>query len=179
MFALASIASACGDDDDGGRPRYQTGIQASPSTGVSDLGDRDLDRICESLDAYVETNIDFGTIAYISCLPQALVLSGGNRADCERRLDACTELFPEPVVIRAQIRDREVCYSDLRSCRASVAELEGCVNVNLDLALDILDWSCSGAGDADLREQAARVDTVTACADLDAACSRFATIGPD
>lgn len=180
LIALSSLAAACGDDDDEGRPRYRSGVQGSSTIDVADLDDDDLDRICESLDVYIDTNIDFSAIAYIACLPPAIVFSGGNAANCERRLDECTKEFPEPIAIQARVRNREVCYSNLQSCRASVADLEGCVNLNLDLALDILDWSCSGSADEDLRERAARaMDTASICADIDSACRRFAAFGPD
>jgi hypothetical protein len=178
---LVLFAFGC-DDDDEGRPPYRSGVTVGADGGVitvSDLPEPDLDRICQSYDVYVDTNISFDAIAYIACLPQAIVLSGGDSAECQRRLDACTDRFPEPIAIRAQVRDREVCYSTLRECRASVAEFEGCVNVNLDLALDILDnWTCGGA--ADLQEDADRaMDTVSACAEIDAACSDFSSFGPD
>jgi hypothetical protein len=180
-LTLLLVLSAACDDDDEGRPRYRIDIGSPNDAEVSDLPEEDLDRICESFDVYVDTNISFDAIAYIACLPPAIVLSLGDRDSCQERLDSCTSNFLKPIEVEAQVRNRTLCYSTLRECRASVTSLEGCVNVNLDLALDILDnWTCGGAADDDLRDRAARaMDTVSVCADLDAACARFANPGPD
>jgi hypothetical protein len=175
---LAAALLACDDDE---RPRYRADIEVDVSSPVSSLGERDRERICRSFDAYVDTYVSFDEIAYIACLPGAIVL-GGDERGCEQMLDTCMERFPEPVTVQARLRDTEICYASLDDCRASVDELEGCINVNLDLALDIADnWSCSGADDDDLRAQAARArETAEVCADIDAACREFATItGPD
>jgi hypothetical protein len=178
-IALLCLAAACDDDDDG-RPRYRADVTVDTTTPVSSLDDGELERICRSLDVYVDTHVSFDQVAYIACLPAAIVL-GGDAAGCEAQLDDCMALFPEPVAVRAQLRDTQVCYSSLTGCRASVSDLEGCINVNLDLALDIADnWSCSGAGDDDLRARAAEaMDTTSVCADIDAACNDFANLGPD
>ena len=179
--ALILSIWGCGDDDDGSaRPRYTAGV-SDMNAGVSTLGTGDQRRICESLDAYVSTNISFDEIAYIACLPVAIVL-GGNQQGCEQQLDECMAAFPEPIEIQAQLQDQQVCSDTLIQCEASVAQLEGCINVNLDLALDIIDnWSCSGVNDQNQREAAARaMDTATVCADISAACNRFASLnGPD
>jgi hypothetical protein len=181
--AVLCLVVACSDDDET-RPRYTSGVVDNSVTtggGVGRLGDPDLERICRSLDAYVETHISFDAIAYIACLPAAIVF-GGDRAGCERQLDECMALFPEPITVRARLDNTQVCYESLRRCDASVSALEGCINVNLDLAFQIIDnWSCSGVGDRDLRAEAARaMDTASVCADLSAACNDFATLaGPD
>lgn len=181
LTLLLVLSAGCGDDDGEGRPRYRVDVDVPNNTGVGDLDDDDLNRICESYDAYVDANVSFDSIAYIACLPVAIVTSAGNQDNCQRALDDCTENFPRPVDIQAQVRDRTVCYSTLRECGASVADLEGCVNVSLDLALDILDnWTCGSAADKELRDRALRaMDTVSVCADLNAACSDFANPGPD
>jgi hypothetical protein len=179
--ALVLSALGCGDDDEGSsRPRYASGVNDT-NAGVSTLDTSDQRRICESLDAYVQTNISFDEVAYIACLPAAIVL-GGSPEGCEQQLDDCMALFPEPIEIEARLQDQQVCSNSLVQCEASVAQLEGCINLNLDLALDIIDnWSCNGAADQDQREAAARaMDTATVCADIDAACNRFASLeGPD
>jgi hypothetical protein len=179
LALLAAALLACDDDDE--RPRYRADIEVDVSSPVSSLGERDRERICRSFDAYVDTYVSFDEIAYITCLPGA-ILGGVDERGCEALLDDCMADFPEPVAVQARLRDTEICYASLDDCRASVDELEGCINVNLDLALDIAgNWSCSGAQDEDLRAQAARArDTAEVCADIDAACRDFATIaGPD
>src|SRR3954452_17286797 len=69
-LALSALA-ACGSDDNDGPPRYQSGITASGP--VASLDNRQLQQICSSFDAYVDTNVGFDQIAYIACLPPALV----------------------------------------------------------------------------------------------------------
>lgn len=179
IYLLAFLVLGC-DDDDEGRPIYRSGVEVEVSSPVAGLGNGELQQICQTLDVYVDTYVSFEAIAYIACLPGAIVLGGGPQG-CERLLDQCMDGFPEPIQVQAELQNAEVCYTDLQSCQASVEELEGCINLNLDLAFEILEsWTCSGAGSEDLRAEAARaMDTASVCADLDAACNRFATLGPD
>ena len=174
-----SLLAACGDDDDGNaRAPYVSGVTGTVM--VSGLDENDLNRICTSLDAYVETEINFDQVAYVSCLPAAIVL-GGTQKGCNEQLDSCMALFPKPITVEAQLRDQEVCFSDLRRCQATVSSLEGCLNVNLDLAFQILDsWSCNRAGEQDLQKAAARaMNTASACADIDASCNDFVSWNVD
>jgi hypothetical protein len=176
VFAsCAAMASGCGDDDGQTRPAYTAGV-STPTVTVSGLDDTELQRVCESLDVYVDAEISFDSIAYIACLPQAIVLGGGTKAGCESQLSQCMSVFPEPITIKAKLEDQNVCFSNLRACNATVSALERCVNVNLGVAFDVLDnWSCSRAGEEDLQRAAARaMDTATACAQIDAACQDFA-----
>jgi len=171
---------SCSNDNTGSRPQYSSGVTSTTTPGtttVSTLNDTQLQQICTTLDAHVQANIGFEAIAYIACLPPAIVL-GGTAAGCEQRLSDCMSAFPKPIAIEAQLTDQNVCFADLRACEATVTALEGCVNVNLDLVFDILDnWSCSGAAQQGSREAAARaMDTVDVCADLSDACNRFANV---
>jgi hypothetical protein len=157
------------------RPKYSTELE-SPDQTVTTLSQKQLEQVCESYDVYVETYVDFDTIAYVACLPAALVLSL-TRAECEQRLDACTSLFPDPIMVKGAVRSQELCVADLQQCNATVAELESCVNVNLDSFIDISDWSCNRIGDEAVVEQARQsMDTVRVCQDLDDACNRFAMV---
>jgi hypothetical protein len=151
---------------------FTTGV--GPTVTVSGLDEPQLQRICESLDVYVDAEISFDSIAYIACLPPAIVL-GGNPQGCMSELDRCMAAFPEPIAIQAQLQDTTVCFADLRACRATVAALERCANVKLDLDLQILDsWSCAGAAESELQRAAANaMDTISACAEIDASCQNF------
>jgi hypothetical protein len=177
-ITLIALLSACGHSDNGTPPRYVTGVSATGP--VSSLNNGQLQQICSSYDAYVNTNVGFDQIAYIACLPAAIVLGGGS-AGCMQQLTTCMAAFPPPVSVQAHVHDPQVCFRDLQQCQASVSVLENCVNVNLGLALDILDrWSCSNAGDADLQKAAARaMDTVDVCGQANAGCNQFATLAPD
>jgi len=176
---LCLLLVGCGDDDDGPRRRiYSSGVGGSIE--ITTLGDNDLAQICETFDVYVEANVGFDAIAYATCLPGA-ILAGGDEKGCNALLDECMDGFPEPVTVQAQLQDQELCFDSLLDCQATVAELEGCINVNLGFVLDALDaWSCSGVDDEDLRAAAAKaMDTANVCADIDAACKRFAVLGPE
>lgn len=170
------VLAACGDDDDA-RPRYQTGITVTGP--VSGLNNGQLQQICSSFDAYVDTNVGFDQLAYIACLPPAIVL-GGTKEACAQQLDACMAAFPQPIAVQAHVHDPQVCFANLQQCQATVSVLERCVNVNLDLAFEVLDWTCSRAGDADLQKAAARaMDTANVCGQVDSACNQVATLAPD
>jgi hypothetical protein len=171
----AALGSGCGDDDSQTRPVYVTGVNM-PTVTVSGLDDTQLQRVCESLDVYVDTQIGFTSIAYIACLPPAIVLGGGTKAGCESQLSQCMGNFPAPIKIEAKLTDQNVCFANLRACNATVSALEGCADVNLGVAYDILNnWSCDGAADQDLQRAAARaMDTASVCAKIDAGCQDFA-----
>lgn len=176
-FVLSVTLSACGSNNNGSPPTYQSGITITGP--VSSLNKGQLQQICSSFDAYVDTNIGFDQIAYIACLPAAIVL-GGTKEGCMQQLSDCMGLFPKPVAVQAHVHDPQVCFANLQQCKASVSSLEKCVNVNLSLATDILDhWSCSGANDPNLQKAAAHaMDTVGVCGQVDAACNQFAALGP-
>lgn len=186
-LCLISFSIGCGDDEDtDDRPRYRSGVTTTTGPNgstitVSDLDEGDKRQLCASLDAHVEATVSFDAIAYIACLPGAIVF-GGSRPGCEAELDRCMSVFPAPITIEAQVQDETICFSDLEGCNASVAALETCVNVNLGIVFDILDnFSCAGADNANDRDAAAAVmDTANVCADINAACNDFAAIqGPD
>lgn len=176
-----SLLLACGDDDSG-RPRYT--VQITGVNGVmpvAGLGVGDQRALCQSYDAYVEAYVDLGSLAYLSCLPQALLL-GGSREGCEQSLSQCVSAFPDPIAVRASANAVDVCVTELASCQANVADLEGCINLNLDLLFEILeDWSCALYGDDAVQTQAQEMmNLVQVCADLNAACNAAATpLGPD
>jgi len=182
IAALLGIAIGCGDSDDDARPRYRADLSdpaITEDTQVSMLGTTEREEVCRSYDAYVETYVSFEAIAYIACLPPAIVL-GGNEEGCEQRLADCMALFPEPIEVRANVQAVEACVDRLGSCDASIVELEGCANVNLDLVLDIFDnWSCGGLNDDRIAEAARVMDTVSVCADVDDPCAEAVVIGPD
>jgi hypothetical protein len=172
LFAAGCLAAGCGDDDEGERPMFRTGV--TPTVTVSGLDDPELRRVCESLDVYVDAEISFDSLAYIACLPAAIVASPTPEG-CKRELAECMALFPEPIKIQAQLQDARVCFADLQSCNATVSALERCANVRLDLAFQILDsWSCDGAAQDEVQRAAVRaLDTVSVCAEIDAGCQRF------
>jgi len=170
----------CGDDDDGSRPRYQSNVSVSTDTPVSNLEDDDLREICASLDAHLQANVDLGIVAYAACLPGA-ILSNSDQDACEAELDNCIDRFPDPITVNARLEDETVCFSSLRACNASVADLDTCINLNLEIVYDLFDTlSCGGVSDSEAQEAAERASAINVCADVSAACNDFANVrGPD
>jgi hypothetical protein len=177
---LLTILSGCGDDEEGDRPRYRSDVTVSTDTDVSDLDDDERQRVCASLDAHVNANVDFGVVAYAACLPES-ILFAADEDDCEQRLADCMDAFPEPVVIAARFEDETVCVSSLRACDdISVADLDACVNVNLQIVYDIFDrLSCGGLSEAERDDAQAAMDTLNVCGSASAACGDFVNVaGP-
>lgn len=168
----ASLLVACDESD---REPYVSGVdQTAP---VSTLNDEDLREICSTFDGYVNTYVDLDAVAYVACLPVAIVTSLDNET-CESNLQNCMSLFPRPIQVSARAQSDEVCFENLKQCEATVEQLEGCVNVNVDLALNILDrLSCNRAGDPNYREMVRPMaDTVNVCADVNDACNQFSSV---
>jgi len=177
---LLTFLAGCGDDEEGDRPRYRSNVNVSTDTDVSDLDDGDRQRVCASLDAHVSADVDFEVVARAACLPAA-ILFAGDQDDCERELEQCVADFPDPIAIAARFENETVCVSNLRACDSiSVADLDACVNVNLDVLYDIFDrLSCGGLSDAERNDAQVAMDTLNVCADASAACSDFVSVaGP-
>lgn len=157
------------------RPRYVSGVdQGAP---VSTLDDSQLREICTSFDGYVNTYVDLSTVAYIACLPVAIVTSL-NDEQCQATLNQCVNAFPTPIHVTARAQSDQVCFENLQQCDATVALLETCVNVNVDLAISVLDrLSCNRANDPNYRAMVQPMaDLVNVCADVNDACNTFADV---
>jgi hypothetical protein len=169
MLAFVGV-SACGDDDE--RSGYRTGVRDDTAT-VSTLGDADKQKICRSLDAHLNVTINFEEAARLACLPPSILLSS-SREDCETRLAACVANAPAPLRVRADAMNQQVCYDSLAQCNASVGDIEGCVDVSLDAALDFLERvSCARYSDANVRSTATTMQSARSCAEISATCDDF------
>ena len=176
VFTIATTCAwvslnACSDDDGPARPRYVITVGDTSISGpVSTLSDPELGEVCGSYNAYVDAEINFEAVAYVACLPPSIVLGLGEPQRCRELLDECMQGFPEPIEVEAQAAD-DVCIAGLRSCNASIEDLEGCVNVNLGFIFDVLDnWTCGNVDDDRMAEAARAMDTLTLCTDVDAGC---------
>jgi hypothetical protein len=151
MGVLASVlcAGLISACDDDDRPRYVSGVDADAP--VSGLDDEDL--------------------------PFAIVTSFDDEG-CRNVLRDCVNTFDFPVQVSARAQSDQVCFENLQQCEATVGELEGCVNVNVDLALNILDrLSCNRAGDPAYRSMVQPMaDLVNVCADVNDACNEFSNV---
>jgi hypothetical protein len=174
--ATALSCFGCDDDDDEGVPIYVSGVDAD-GRPVADLSADEKRQICGSFDGYVNATVGFDQIIYAACLPAAVVL-GGSREGCERVLDDCMKNKPSPIAVRARVQNEVACFSYLDRCDLSVAELEGCVNLNFAWILRILEnFSCAGASDDGARSRAEELmQTAMVCADANAACQEFASV---
>lgn len=168
----ASALVAC---DESEREPYVSGVDQSAP--VSTLNDDDLREICSTFDGYVNTYVDLDAVAYVACLPVSIVTSLDNET-CESNLRNCMSLFPRPIQVSARAQSDQVCFENLKQCEATVGQLEGCVNVNVDLAVNILDrLSCNRANDPNYRAMVQPMaDLVNVCADVNDACNQFATV---
>jgi methionine synthase I (cobalamin-dependent) len=175
VFALALsvlLAAACGKSDNS-RPRYAAGVTGVTNTQpVSTLNNTQLQQICKSYDAYVNTYVDLSAVAYIACLPVAL-LTSPTREACQSSLQQCMAKFPKPISISAKTSNVQVCAQNLAQCQASVADIEGCVNGNIDSALRLPQiLGCGTVADGGVSAQ--RVSSlVNVCQTGNSACTNF------
>lgn len=176
LLALAAVG--CDDDDQRSAPAYQSGVDAGAP--VSQLGDEQKRQICRSYSGYVDAYVGFDQIAYTACLPLSIVFGGGTRESCEAFLDECMSSQAPLVTVQAsgQALDEEVCFDNLDQCNASVAELEGCVNVNLGFFINILEnFSCRSAEDRNRVDEVERLmDTAMVCSTAGRSCGGFADV---
>lgn len=162
---------ACGKDDDDAPAPYQSGVQeAGP---VNKLDDKELQQICNSFDTHVNVSLGYDALAHVLCLPQALLL-GGSREGCERRMADCKRDLPPPAMISLNINDNHTCVDNLRQCDATVAQLEACVDVNVDWAYRIVESITCGDIANEQRRQV--VNQAGGCVKASPGCERFAHI---
>lgn len=173
VAAVATMAAAslgliagCGDDS-GDRSRFEIDVDGvQDEDQVGNLTDAELEAICGEYSSYLRTAVSFDELAYVGCLPAAIVLSNGDSDRCLEMLSECTDAFPDPIELNLSTGREVSCVENLRRCEEQVVSLEGCVNVNLDLLLDILsNWSCGNDDGDQIAEAAALMDSISICAD--------------
>ena len=175
VFVLLATVG-CAESEDTQRVPYSAELDGNASDqSVSTLDDASLKQVCASYAGYVDTQVSFDAIAEAACLIPAIIL-GGTPQGCQQRLTDCMALFPTPISVQAQVQSDALCVDSLRACNGTVADVEACVNVNLDSLLGVLrNLSCSGLN-ANSQAQANQVmDTLGVCGNLDAACTAFTT----
>jgi hypothetical protein len=180
VFAtLVICGSACSDDPEP-RPRYGAPEAIAGNSQVSTLNTEQKRELCASFDAYTSTYVDLSSVAYLACLPVA-IWTTLDEAACRASLDGCVKGFPKPIAVSVTARDENLCFQSLAQCNATVAQLEGCANVNVDAALQVISsWTCARVTDPEVKAMAAPMaDLVNVCADVNGACNQFATVGPD
>jgi hypothetical protein len=178
MIVTVSLAglSACGQSDGGGPARYSSGVD--PNKDVATLNATEAQQVCSSVNAYVNAQLDFDAIAYVACIPGAVWTTITVEA-CEKKLTDCMALFPKPIAVSGTVTGQAAlpdlgCLTSIAQCQTTVAQLEGCVDVSLDRALSVLDWSCDLAASSSTRMVAEPKPDARVCTDINAACNDVA-----
>lgn len=180
VFGLCCLlSSACGDDPQP-RPRYGAPEAIAGNSQVSTLSDDQKRELCQSFDVYANTYVDLDAVAYVACLPVAIWTTLTEEA-CQASFDQCVATFPKPISVAATAHTETMCFQSLEQCNATVAQVEGCANVNVDRVLEIFSgWSCARVGDPQLKAMSQPMsDLVNVCVDVNDACNQFAAVGPD
>jgi hypothetical protein len=179
---LATALAACGDGDKPRRP-YKTDVNGVMDTQmVNTLSDQQIMQICGQFDAYATTYVDLDAVSYLACLPTAIFTSP-TKEICQQTFASCRAAFPKPITVTVTAHDTQMCFQSLKDCNATVAQLDGCANVNIDQALAVYgNWSCDFVGNPQMKLMAQQVmtgNTVSVCTSVNAACNQFAAVGPD
>ncbi len=177
LAAAGLCLAACGKSSDN-RPRYASSIAgAAPTAPISSLNATQIQQICSSYDAYVNAFVDVNQLAYLACIPGAL-FGSLTREACQTSLANCMAVFTPPVQVSAKASNVQVCASSLAQCQATVAQLDGCVNVNVDRALAVVtSWSCDMVGNPTYKAMVQPTGgLVNVCADVNGACNNFAQV---
>jgi hypothetical protein len=177
VTVLGLCLLACGKSSDT-RPRYVSNVSGAGTTQpVSNLSTAQATEICKSYDAYVNTYVDLDAIAYLACIPAALFTSATREA-CQASLQNCMAVFPKPIQVSAKAQNVQVCANTLAQCQATVGQLDGCINVNVDRALAVINtWSCDMVGNPSYRAMVQPTGgLVNVCTDLNSACGNFAQV---
>lgn len=168
-----ALAAGCSND----RPQllYTIPVQdAGADTQVNQLDDSQLQTICDSYANYVEADVSFDTVSHALCLVSAQ-LASFNPETCQAVFDDCIAGAPDPISVRAQIEDGKTCTGTLRNCDATVDQLQGCLNVQLDTVVGLIDsLACAGANDQSRAMASDLNGGVSACANLNGQCTQFA-----
>ncbi len=175
---VAILAAACSGGSTT-RPRYDAALpDAGAATPVSALSMQDKQQLCRSFDVYANTYVDLDAVAYLACLPVAIFTTVNEQA-CQASLNNCLALFPKPITVSATAHTDSLCFQSLDQCNATVAQLQGCANVNVDRALEVYQgWSCNRASDPAYRQMAqAMSSTVQVCTNVNNSCNQFAQVG--
>lgn len=160
------------------RPEYRSFDESEmvdDTQRVSDLNRSQQEDICRSVNGYVDTYVGFDALTRLVCHPLAVVLSLGNRRNCEVAYQECVDgLMISPITIQARVSDTEACADQLASCSGTVAQLDGCVDLRLDFLESLVEnFSCAGDLSEEMRAQASEAmtsSTFSGCTAFQAAC---------
>lgn len=126
LAAIALSASAC--NDGGGLHSGVAGDKA-----LEDLSSKEIQKICDAANAFIDAALPPDLIARAACSQQAL--QSGDLETCQATMQLCLDALADAgtsasfsVGLPQQLGDLQ-CFTstELASCKASVAELEGCL----------------------------------------------------
>ncbi len=174
LAILPLLASSACSDDDEGPPPFRTSVaenNAQAEAQAAELSDAQKRKLCDEYGAHVSANVDLNKIAYAVCLPTSLLFGGFTEESCNAYLNDCVGNFVVTGNVSAKLYDQRACIAGLDRCDLNVVELEGCVNVNLNLVYSILErLSCRRAGDADLEHEIDGLTTAAVCSQPTRTC---------
>ncbi len=167
LAVVPVLASSACSDDESRPPPFQTSVGADNGgeVRVTDLSDEQKRQLCDDFGDHVSANVDLRQLAYAVCLPTSLLLGGVTEESCNAYLNDCIDNFVVTGNVSASLYSPAACRAGLELCDLQVVQLEGCVNVNLNLVYSILErFSCRRAGDADLQHDLDNLSTAAVCA---------------
>lgn len=183
LCSLLLCAVACGDDKKSA-PVYSADVDAGTDASVATLDDSQRQQLCESRSAFLNTNVNLDVVAEAVCLASAIIV-GGTPTECNATYNKCMANNGTSLGVgvgvsvtgngnQAGTLSTLACAQDLADCKATVGDLEACVNVNTDIVYRILDTlSCKSAGDSAATQEAQRLKGAGVCTSVGTSCGDF------
>jgi hypothetical protein len=118
-LALAAIGATCGGDGS----TFSSGLDKGAELGSLSAGD--AQKVCESLSTWMKDNLA-GDIKEMSCRLAGFTAS--QIASSAQKQTACTTAYDQCMKQPAESSEPTDCNKPSASCKATVGELEACIN---------------------------------------------------
>jgi hypothetical protein len=164
LFPLATLAGACGGDDESG---FKTGVDTSKR--IDQLSESETNQLCEDI-------YDWGVSLAKDFSPKLCKLSGlfeTTREACEA---AVTDCLKEPV----EADDGDMCMP-LENCTATAAQVQRCLDDSIKVLGAYLDKfpSCAQLANGTGSVPASEPNEPASCKALETSCPDFGSIFGD
>ena len=166
-LALAAIGATCGGDGS----TFSSGLDKGAELGSLSAGD--AQKVCESLSVWMKDNLE-GELKEMSC--RIAGFSAYQIAAAAQKQTACTTAYDQCMKKPSESNEPTDCNKPTTSCKATVGELESCVNEMGPLLKQVVGSfpTCAQVASggtptppANLKPPAACTALQTKCADLD------------
>ena len=97
------------------------------SAELGSLSSGDVQKLCESLSSWMQANIA-GELKEVSCRTAGLIAAGFGGSSPALKQTACTAAYDDCMKKPAEPVGTESCEKPSSSCKATVGELEACIN---------------------------------------------------